>query len=136
MKNNTINRMKKRADTLAEYIVNRVEDLEVDNNCLRKENEELFERSKHHYLALREWEMPCAKVLEDIKNIEKDKRGVIIIIFKTHGIVGEFEPTHQFYPLMEKLLKEYEKKVEFEKLLKEANKKIKLAPITPLTKEE
>lgn len=134
--NNTINRMKKRADILTEYIVERAERLELDNDCLKKDNDELFERAKHHYLALREWEMPCAKVLDDIEHIEKDKGGVIIIIFKTHGIVGEFEPKHQFYPLIEKLLKEYEKKVEFEKVLKKAKKDIKLAPITPLTKGE
>ena len=135
--NNTINRIKKRADTLAEYIVERVERLERKNELLKRDNEELFGRSKHHYLMLREWEMPCAKVLEDIEHIEKDKRGVIIIIFKTHGIVGEFEPTHQFYPLMEKLLKEYEKKAEFERIVKEYKEKGRgFRPITPLTKGE
>lgn len=134
--NNTINRIKKRADILTEYIVDRVERLERENKLLKRDNEELFGRSKQHYLMLREWEMPCAKVLEDIEHIEKDKRGVIIIIFKTHGIVGEFEPTHQFYPLIEKLLKEYEKKAEFERVLKEAKKDIELKPITPITKGE
>ena len=134
--NNTINRIKKRADILADYIVGRAERLEEENYHLRKENERLFERSKHHYLMLREWEMPCAKVLEDIEHISKDKRGVIIVIFKTHGIVGEFEPNHQFYPLMEKLLAEFEKKAEFERVLEKAKKDMELEPITPLTKGE
>ena len=133
--NNQINKIKKRADTLADYIVNKIENLEEENYHLKKENEELFERGKHQYLALREWEMPCKKVLEDIQHIEKDKRGVIIIIFKTHGIVGEFEPEHQFYPLMEKLLKEYEKKAEFERLFRKGVE-TDFTPITPLTKGE
>ena len=133
--NNTINRIKKRADILTDYIVERVERLERENKHLRRDNEELFGRSKQHYLMLREWEMPCAKVLEDIENIEKDKRGVIIINFK-NGIFDEYKPSSVFYPLMEKLLKEYEKKAEFERVLKEAKKDIELKPITPLMEEE
>lgn len=126
--------MKKRADTLAEYIVDRVERLEVANNRLREERSEMYERSKHHYLALREWEMPCNKTLENIKHIEKDKRGVIVICFNEHS-VGEFDIANPLYPLIEKLLKEYEKKAEFERLLKKAVK-CDFTPITPLTKGE
>ena len=133
--NNQINRIKKRADILTEYIVDRVERLERENKHLRRDNEELLGRGKQHYLMLREWEMPCAKVLEDIEHIEKDKRGVIIINYKD-GNVGEFVLDNPFYPLMEKLLKEYEKKAEFERLLKEVKKDIELKPITPLTKGE
>lgn len=133
--NNTINRMKKRADILTEYIVERAERLERKNELLKRDNGELFERSKHHYLMLREWEMPCAKVLEDIEHIEKNKGGVIIINYKD-GNVGEFVLDNPFYPLIEKLLKEYEKKVEFERVLKEIEKDIELQPITPLTKGE
>lgn len=135
MNNKQINKIKRRADTLADYIIKRVEDLDEDNNRLRKENEELFGRSKHLYLMLREWEMPCAKVLEDIEHIEKDKRGVIVIEYKDKHSEG-FDPRYPAYPLIEKLLKEYEKKAEFEKLLKEAKKDIELKPITPLTKGE
>jgi sulfur relay (sulfurtransferase) DsrC/TusE family protein len=101
---------------------------------LKRDNKELFERSKQHYLALREWEMPCAKVLENIKHIEKDKRGVIVICFNEHS-VGEFDIANPLYPLIEKLLKEYEKKAEFERLLKKAVK-CDFTPITPLTKGE
>lgn len=108
--NNTINRIKKRADILTEFFIERYKKLEKENYHLKEESREWFERGKHHYLALREWEMPCEKVLEDIEHIEKDKRGVIIIIFKTHGIVGEFEPNHQFYHLSRNFLKSMRRK--------------------------
>jgi uncharacterized protein (UPF0335 family) len=128
--------MKKRADTLAEYIVGRVERLERENRCLREENEELFKRGKQHYLTLREWEMPCAKVLENIKRIEKDKAGVIVIEYKDKHNEG-FDPRYPAYPLIEKLLKEYEKKVEFERIVKEYKEKGGgIRPIAPLMKGE
>lgn len=132
--NNTINRMKKRTDILADYIVERVERLERENRCLREENDEWFKRSKQHYLMLREWEMPCAKVLENIKRIEKDKAGVIVIEYKDKHNEG-FDPRYPAYPLIEKLLAEYEKKAEFERLLKKAVES-DFTPITPLMKGE
>ena len=136
MKNNQINRIKKRADILTEYIVERVERLERENKLLRRDNEEMFGRSKHTYLMLREWEMPCNKTLENIKHIEKDKRGVIIVCFNEHS-VGEFDIANPLYPLMEKLLAEYDKKKEFERIVKEFKEKGRaFRPITPLMKGE
>ena len=124
--NNTINRMKKRADTLAEYIVERYEKLE-------KENHKLLELHNRNYLELRRHELAFEKALDRIIEIEKDKRNNnITIIFKgkdnngdTDTLYTYFTQDEPLYPLAEILLEKYEKKAEFERLLKEAKKDIK-----------
>lgn len=133
--NNTINRIKKRADTLAEYIVERVERLEKDNRFL--EEELRCERSANGK-ALAEiikYRAPFRKVLENVKSVSKSEKGEIEVVVNAQ-FYPHYYPTDPLYPLAEKLLKEYNDKVEFERSLEKAKKDMELAPITPLMKGE
>lgn len=134
--NNTINRIKKRADTLADFFIERYEKLE-------KENHKLLELHNKNYLELRRHELAFEKVLDEITEIKKKKDGAIIIIFKgknnngdTDTLYAHFFKEDPMYSLAEMLLEKHEKKAEFERLLKKAKKNIELTPITPLTKGE
>ena len=134
--NNTINRMKKRADTLADYIVERVEWLE-EENCRYKE----LNHQNHH--ELRRHEMAFEKALDKITEIKKDKKdNAITITFKDKNDNGGMDTLYTYfaqdepmYPLVEMLLEKYQNRVEFERLLRKALKS-KFTPITPLTKGE
>lgn len=135
MKNNQINKIKRRADTLADYIVERVERLEEENRNLREENNEFYERAKHYSIMFKEWATPCEKVLGSISKITKSPNGEIVVDINKRNRL-HYDTEVPFYPLIEKLLKEYKKKVEFERLLKKVKKGVELAPITPLMKGE
>ena len=130
--NNTINRIKKRADTLAEYIIGRAEWLE-------KENHKLETRGREIYLELRTHELAFEKALDKITKIEKHK-GNIIITFKgkdnngdTDTLYTYFNKDEPLYPLAEMLLEKYEKEVEFARLLRKGFE-TDFTPTTPLTK--
>lgn len=118
--NNTINRIKKRADTLAEYIINKVEGLEAENH-------ELEERSRNTYLMFKKYDMAFDKVVDEIADIDKAENGDIDIRYKnkrTHNTLAnpsiECYPVGSIlYPLAELILKKWEDKVEFNKLIKE-----------------
>jgi uncharacterized protein (UPF0335 family) len=130
MKNNQINKIKKRTDTLADYIVNKAERLE-------RYNHELETRGREIYLELREHELAFEKALDRITEIKKDKRNNnITIIFKgknnnddTDTLFTDFTQDEPLYPLAEMLLEKYEKKVEFERLIEKAKKNPKFTYI-------
>ena len=129
--NNQINKIKRRADTLAEYIVNKVEDLE-EENCRYKE------LNHQNYHELRKHEMAFEKVLDKITEIRKDKKyNTITIIFKGKNNNGDidklftdFTQDEPMYSLAEMLLEKYEKRKEFERVVDKWKKGSK--PIEPL----
>ena len=120
--NNTTNRIKKRADTLAEYIVNKVERLE-------KKNDELELLGSETYHELRRHEMAFEKVLDTIAEVKKDKDGTIIIQF-CYGVCTIYESKSPMYPLIEMLLEKYRKRKVFERVVDKLRKGSK--PIEPL----
>ena len=61
--NNTINRIKKRADTLTDFIIERYERLE-------KANYDLEELNRRNYLKLRTHELVFEKVLDKITEVK------------------------------------------------------------------
>jgi hypothetical protein len=105
--NNTTNRIKKRADILTEYIVDRVERLERANYHYQEDYREERERAERHFKRVMGYTMPFNQTLNNIENITKDKNGVIIIKDK-NGLTYEFATDIVIYPIIEKLLKEYE----------------------------
>ena len=116
--NNTINRMKKRADTLAEFFIERYERLE-------QENHKLLELHNKNYLELRRHELSFEKVLDDIIETEKNKKGnAIYITFKgkdnnsnTDTLYAQFPQDDPMYPLAEMLLEKYEERKAFKSLI-------------------
>ena len=127
MKSNQINKIKRRADTLADYIINKVERLEEENHYLEKELRFESDENVKAIAEIMKYRTPFRKVLEKVKIVSKCNKGEIEIVvsaqFYTH-----YYPSDPLYPLAEKLLEEYNKKVEFERLLRK--------PITTLTKGE
>ena len=127
--NNTTNRIKKRADTLADFIIRRYERLE-------KENDRIKEISTQNYLELHTHELVFEKVLDDIIETEKTTNGdTILITFKgkdnngdTDTLYTYFHKDEPMYPLAEMLLEKYEKKKEFQELIKKGW----IKPITEL----
>ena len=132
--NNQVNKIKKRADTLADFFIERYEKLE-------KENRELETRGRNIYLELRKHEIAFGKALGKITEVKK-YQGNIIITFKgkdnngdTDTLYTHFAQDEPLYPLAEMLLEKYEKEVEFARLLRKGIK-TDFTPITPLTKGE
>lgn len=130
-----INKIKRRADTLAEFFIERYERLE-------KENRKLLELHNQNYLKLHTHELAFKKVLDDIIKIEKDNNNTIFITFKGKDNNGDtdllytyFTQDEPMYPLAEMLLEKYEKEAEFERLLRKGIK-ANFTPTTPLTKGE
>lgn len=129
MNNKQINKIKKRADTLTDYIINKVDRLELANH-------ELEERSRNTYLMFKKYDMAFDKVVNEIVNVEKADNGDIEVIYKdkdTHSTIAN--PLIEYYlvgsvlyPLGELILKKWEDRVEFNKLIKEYKKGSK--PIT------
>ena len=121
--NNTINRMKKRADTFAEFFIERYEKLE-------KENHKLLELHNRNYLELHTHELAFEKALDRIIKTEKTTNGdTILITFKDKDNNGDTDTLYTYfykdepmYPLAEMLLEKYEKKKEFERLIEECKK--------------
>lgn len=120
--NNTINRIKKRADTLAEYIIEKVERLEGENHKLKTKGREI-------YLELRTHELAFEKALDRITEV-KEYQGNTIITFKGEDNNGDmdtlytrFTQDEPLYPLAEMLLEKYEKEAEFKRVIKEASKR-------------
>lgn len=109
-----INKTKKRADILTEYIVERVERLEKENRYL--ENELRGERSENLKLLTdsMKYRTPFRKVLEKVKSVSKCNKGEIEIIVNGQ-LCPHIYPNDPLYPLAEKLLEEYKEKVKFEK---------------------
>ena len=130
--NNTINRMKKRADILTEYFINKVEGLEKENNRLK----ELYHQN---YPKLRKYELMFERMLDNVDKVRKFEKGEIEVRYKepkTHNIIAiSYFDNSAIYPFVEMLLEKYEQRKEFERLLKKAVK-CDFTPITPLTKGE
>lgn len=115
--NNTINRIKKRADTLTNFFIERYEKLE-------KENRKLLELNNQNYLKLRTHELAFEKALDKITKIKKEDK-TIFITFKGNDNNGDtdtlytyFKEDEPLYPLAEMLLRKYEQRKAFEKLIK------------------
>lgn len=118
MKNNQINKIKRRADTLADFFIERYEKLE-------KENHKLLELNNQNYLKLRTHELAFEKALDKITKIEKEKNEIIYISFKGENNNGDTDTLYTYfakdeplYPLAEMLLGKYEQRKAFEKLIK------------------
>lgn len=116
--NNTINRIKKRTDTLTEFFIERYEKLE-------KENHKLLELHNKNYLELRTHELAFEKALDRVIRTEKTANGdTILIYFKgkdnngdTDTLYAQFPQDDPMYPLAEMLLEKYEKKKAFKSLI-------------------
>ena len=125
--NNTTNRIKKRADTLAEFFIERYEKLE-------KENHKLLELHNQNYLRLRRHELAFEEALDKIIKIKKDNNNTIFITLN-NGAYNLFTKDEPLYPLAEMLLGKYEKKAEFERLFRKGIE-TDFTPTTPLMKGE
>lgn len=112
--NNTINRTKKRADILTEYIVCRVERLEKENCYLEDELRDERSRGLKSFAEIMKYRTPFRKVLEKVKGVSKHEKGEIEIVVNAQ-FCPRIYPNDPIYPLAEKLLEEYNDKVEFEK---------------------
>lgn len=112
--NNTINRTKKRADILTEYIVGKVERLEEENRHLEDELRHEKNISVKVLAEVIKYRTPFRKVLEKVKSVSKCNKGEIEIIVSGQ-LCPHIYPNDPLYPLAEKLLEEYDNKVEFEK---------------------
>lgn len=112
--NNTINRMKKRADILTEYIVERVERLEEVNRYLEQLNRDGNASFNEMCVRLHGYSMPFNKVLDSVDSIIKDKSGLISVHFK-NNLIGEFDTDNCLYPIISRLYEIYAEKVEYEK---------------------
>ena len=115
--NNTINRIKKRADILTDFFIERYERLE-------KENHKLLELHNQNYLKLRTHELAFEEALDKITKIEKEKDETITIIFKGKDNNGDKDTLYAYfikgeplYPLAEMLLEKHEKRKAFERLI-------------------
>ena len=126
--NNTINRTKKRADILTEYIVNRVERLEKENRYLKQLNRDGNASFNEMCVRLRGYTMPFNKVLDSVDSIIKDKSGLINVNFK-NNLIGEFDTDSCLYPIISKLYEIYTEKVEYEKKLDKARHQIRTGSI-------
>ena len=133
--NNTINRTKKRADILTEYIVERVERLEKKNRYLEDELRHEKNISGEVLAEVIKYRAPFRKVLENVKSVSKCNKGEIEIIVNGQ-LCPQIYPTDPLYPLAEKLLEEYNKKVEFEKSLEKARHQIRTGSVSFLPKGE
>lgn len=115
--NNQTNKIKRRADTLADFFIERYEKLE-------KENHKLLELHNKNYLELRTHELAFEKALDRIIEIKKNKRNnYITIIFKGKNnnddmdkLFTDFTQDDPMYPLAEMLLEKYEKREAFKRL--------------------
>lgn len=133
--NNTINRIKKRADILTEYIVERVERLEEENRHYEERYREERERAERHFKRVMDYTMPFNKVLDSVENIIKDKSGLISIHFK-NNLIGEFDTDNCLYPIISKLYEIYTEKVEYEKKLAKARRQIRAGSVNFLPRGE
>ena len=132
--NNQINKTKRRADILAEYIVAKADWLEKENHHLEDEIRHEREISVKVLAEITKYRTPFRKVLENVKSVSKSEKGEIEIVVNAQ-FYPHYYPSDPLYPLAEKLLEEYENKVEFERLLRKGIK-ANFTPTTQLTKGE
>ena len=114
--NNTINRIKKRADTLTDFFIERYERLE-------QENHKLLELHNKNYLELRRHELSFEKALNEIIKIEKCDKNIVIIFKSKYNngysdtLYTYFTQDEPLYPLAEMFLEKYEKRKAFKSLI-------------------
>lgn len=111
----TINRIKKRADILTDFFIEKYEKLE-------QKTYELVELNNRNHLKLREHEIVFEKVLDNVDKIEKFENGEIEVKYKepnTNNIVAiPYFVGSALYPFAEMLLEKYRDRKEFEWITK------------------
>lgn len=133
--NNTINRMKKRADTLAEYFVERMERLEKENRYLEELNRNGNASFNEMCIRFKGYSMPFNQVLDNVESMHKDKSGLIIIHFKNKHI-GEFDIENRLYPIINRLYELYAEKVDYEKRIAERKRHLRNGDIKMLLPQD
>ena len=99
--NNAVNKIKKRGDILAEYMVRKVDQLERENYYLKgQQTDNMFKLIKYRD--------PILDAAREIRKMAKEKTSGNIIITRHDGTEILFTPNDALYSVIEVVLKEYD----------------------------